>query len=142
MDILAGMVTYVAGIGALFAALAVSFFGFFATPHEPLQTETPPQNARAMLVRPSTPNKPAAEAGAKQTATQSASHFDKPAEKHAAAVGSSLTAQATALARDPRLKRGDSSRRSAPAAGHTSKTQALRAGFWVTPIKFGGNLQA
>ena len=104
MDILAGMLAYVAGIGALFAALAVSFFVFFATPHEPLQTETQPQNARAMLVRPRTPNKPAAEAGAKQTATQSASHFDKPAEKHAAAVGSSLTAQATALARDPQCK--------------------------------------
>jgi hypothetical protein len=73
MDILAGMLAYVAGIGALFAALAVSFFVFFATPHEPLQSETQPQNARAMLVRPSTPNKPAAEARAKQTATQSAS---------------------------------------------------------------------
>jgi hypothetical protein len=34
------MLAYVAGIGALFAALAVSFFVFFATPHEPLQTET------------------------------------------------------------------------------------------------------
>lgn len=104
MDILAGMLAYVAGIGALYAALAVSFFVFFATPHEPLQSETQPQNARAMLVRPSTPNKPAAEARAKQTATQSASHFDKPAEKHPAAAGSSVTAQATALARDPQRK--------------------------------------
>lgn len=92
MDILAGMLAYVAGIGALFAALAVSFFVFFATPHEPLQTETQPQNAKAMLVRPSA-NKPATEARAKQAATQSASHFDKPAEK-----------QPTALPRDPQRK--------------------------------------
>ncbi len=97
MDILAGMLAYVAGIGALFAGLAVSFFVFFATPHEPLQTETQPQNARAMLVRPSAPNKPAVEARAKPNATQSAGRF----EKHAA-VGSSVPAQTTASARDPR----------------------------------------
>ena len=53
MDILAGMLAYVAGIGALFAGLAVSFFVFFSTPHEPLQTQTQPQSASAMLVRPS-----------------------------------------------------------------------------------------
>jgi len=101
MDILAGMLAYVAGIGALFAALAVSFLVFFATPHEPLQTETPPQNARAMVVRPSTP-KPAVEARAKQPATQGAGHFEKLAEKHSAAAGSSVTAQTTASASDSR----------------------------------------
>ena len=84
MDVLAGMLAYVAGIGALFAALAVSFFVFFATPHEPLQTETQPQNVRAMLVRPSAPNKPTAEARVKQNATQSAGHSEKVAERHAA----------------------------------------------------------
>lgn len=108
MDILAGMLAYVAGIGALFAGLAVSFFVFFATPHEPLQTETQPQNARAMLVRPSTPNKPAAEARAKQNATQSAGHSEKAVERHAAAAGSSLAAPATASARDPQRKRAAS----------------------------------
>src|SRR6516225_1136159 len=78
MDILASMLAYLAGIGALFAGLAVSFFVFFSTPHEPLQTQ---QSASAMLVRPSTPNKPAAvEARAKQ----SADHF----EKHTTAAGS------------------------------------------------------
>jgi len=84
MDILASMLAYLAGIGALFAGLAVSFFVFFSTPHEPLQTQ---QSASAMLVRPSTPNKPAAvEARAKQ----SADHF----EKHTTAAGSPGGAQA------------------------------------------------
>ena len=84
MDILASMLAYLAGIGALFARLAVSFFVFFSTPHEPLQTQ---QSASAMLVRPSTPNKPAAvEARAKQ----SADHF----EKHTTAAGSPGGAQA------------------------------------------------
>jgi hypothetical protein len=93
MDILAGMLAYVAGIGALFAGLAVSFFVFFSTPHEPLQTETQPQSASAMLVRPSTPNKSAAlEARATQSAGQS--------EKHAAAAGSPGAAQPTASARN------------------------------------------
>ena len=86
MDILASMLAYLAGIGALFARLAVSFFVFFSTPHEPLQTQ---QSASAMLVRPSTPNKPAAvEARAKQ----SADHF----EKHTTAAGSPGSAQASA----------------------------------------------
>jgi cytoskeletal protein RodZ len=145
MDILAGMLAYVAGIGALFAALAVSFFVFFA----PLQTETQPQNARAMLVRPSTPNKPAAEARAKRNATQSAGPSEKGAERHAAAAGSSLAAQATASARDPpaqtRRIHGSSAAahpRRARAARPTSRTQALRAGSSVTPIEFRRNLQA
>jgi len=58
MDILAGMLVYLAGIGALFAGLALSFFVFFSTPHEPLQPQ--PQSASAMLVQPSTLNKTAA----------------------------------------------------------------------------------
>ena len=86
MDILAGVLVYLAGIGALFAGLALSFFVFFSTPHEPLQTQ---QSASAMLVRPSTPNKPAAvEARAKQ----SADNF----EKHTMAAGSPGSAQASA----------------------------------------------
>jgi hypothetical protein len=149
MDVLAGMLAYVAGIGALFAALAVSFFVFFATPHESLQTETQPQNVRAMLVRPSAPNKPTAEARVKQNATQSAGHSEKVAERHAAAaVPRSLHRRPhppeipSANAPQPRLKRGGSSKKSAPAAGPTSRTQALRAGFSVTPIEFRRNLQA
>jgi hypothetical protein len=42
----------------------------------------------------------------------------------------------------PRRKRGGSSKKIAPAAGPTSRTQALRAGFSVTPIEFWRNLQA
>jgi hypothetical protein len=102
MDILAGMLAYVAGIGAVFAALAVSFSVFFATPHESLQTEPQPQNARAMLVRPSTPNKPAVDSRAKQTG----GHSEKGAEKHAA--GSSIATQATTSARDPQRKHAPS----------------------------------
>jgi hypothetical protein len=101
MDILAGMLAYVAGVGALFAGLAVAFFVFFSTPHEPRQTEIQPQSASAMLVRRSTPNKAATvEAHAKQNAMQSASH----SEKHAAAAGSSGSAQPAASARDIRRK--------------------------------------
>ena len=40
MDILAGMLVYLAGIGALFAGLALSFFVFFSTPHEPATAAT------------------------------------------------------------------------------------------------------
>ena len=96
MDILAGMLAYVAGIGAVFAALAISFSVFFATPHVPLQTEAAPQNASAMLVRPSTPNKPAVEARAKQNATQSAG----PQRKRAASG-----AQARRLIQEERARR-------------------------------------
>ena len=70
-----------------FAALALSFFVFFSTPHEPLQPQ--PQSASAMLVQPSTLNKPAAvEARAKQSADHS--------EKHATAAGSPGSARASA----------------------------------------------
>jgi len=93
MDILAGMLAYVAGIGALSAGLAISFFVFFSTPHEPLQTQAQRQSASAMLVRPSPPNKPAAiEAHTKQSANNS--------ERHAAAAGSPSAAQPTASARN------------------------------------------
>jgi hypothetical protein len=122
MDILAGMLAYVAGIGALFASLAVSFFVFFSTPHEPLQTETQPQSARAMLVRPSAPNKPAAvEARATQSATQTDGH----SEKHAAAAGARGAAQQTASPRDLRRKHA------ASAAQARRLTQEERAHRWA-----------
>ena len=65
MDILAGMLAYVAGLGAFFGALAVAFLMLAGGPKEPLQTQAQPQSASAMLVRPSTANKPAVEARAK-----------------------------------------------------------------------------
>ena len=95
MDILASMFAYVAGIGALVAGLAVSFFVFFAVPQEPIQTQAGPQTASAMLVRPSTANKPVT---VDPHAKQSASH----SEEHAAALPSA--AQPTAYGRDFRHK--------------------------------------
>lgn len=101
MDILAGIFAYVAGIGALFGALAVSFFVFFSTPHGRLETQVQPQSANAMLLRRSAPGKSAAAAAhAKQSATQSAAR----SEKHAAASRAQDKGKPTALARDVRGK--------------------------------------
>ena len=75
MDILAGMLAYIAGIGAIFAALAVSFSVFVATPNKPVE----PQSATAMIVKPSAPNKAVA---AEIIAKPAGGH----AEKNAAAV--------------------------------------------------------
>ncbi len=122
MDILAGIFAYVAGIGALFAALAVSFFVFFSTPHGPLQTQAQPRSATAMLVRPSTPGKSAAAAAhAKQSATQSAAR----SEKHAAAAHAQDKGKPTALARDVRGKH-------APAAAQARRLiEEERARRWA-----------
>ena len=69
MDILAGVFAYVAGIGALFAGLALSFFVLFSSPNATIEPQSPPQSATAMLVKQATPNKaPAAEANAKPLA--------------------------------------------------------------------------
>jgi hypothetical protein len=75
MDILAGILTYVAGIGAIFVGLAVSFSIFVATPNKPVG----PQSATAMIVKPSAPNK----AVAAETIVKPASGH---AEKNAAPV--------------------------------------------------------
>jgi len=98
MDILAGMLAYVAGLGALFGAFAVAFM-FVATPKASLQTQTQPQGANAMLVRPSTAHKPnkLVEARAKATTRHS--------ENHAAAPGARVGVQRTASARDSRRGR-------------------------------------
>jgi|SRR5437763_15133612 len=53
MDILAGMLAYIAGIGAIFAGLAVSFSIFVATPNKPVE----PQSTTAMIVKPGAPSK-------------------------------------------------------------------------------------
>jgi hypothetical protein len=97
MDILAGMLAYMAGLAALFGALTVSFFVFCATPQE--QAQSQPQNASAMLMRPSAPKKQATiEARAKQSAKQN--H----AERHATATGTPGSAQRTASAGESRRK--------------------------------------
>jgi type IV secretory pathway VirB10-like protein len=86
MDILAGMLAYIAGIGVFFAGLAVSFSVFVATPDKPIE----PQSATAMLVKPSTPSKAvAAEAGAKPPSGH--------AEKNAAANSPADAARPTRL---------------------------------------------
>jgi hypothetical protein len=106
MDILAGMLAYVAGIGAVIAALAISFSVFFATQNPPAQTEAQPRSASAMVVRPSTagaPNKPTA-FGAIARAT--ANHANYP-EKHAATASGS--ARSPASARDLHRKPADAS---------------------------------
>jgi len=93
MDILAGVLAYVAGIGALVAALAISFSVFFAAHNPPLQAETQSQSASAMVVHPSaagTPKQPT-EIGA--LARQNTNHANHP-EKHAAGA-------ATGAARSP-----------------------------------------
>jgi hypothetical protein len=104
MDILAGMLAYVAGIGALFAAVAVSFFVFFATPKEPAQTQNQARDASAMLVHPGNagaPNKHgAAVAQTTHTAKENAVHSEK---RHA--MARSLGAvQPTASAREHQRK--------------------------------------
>jgi cytoskeletal protein RodZ len=112
MDILVGMLAYVAGIGALVAGLAISFSVFVATPKEPLQAQNQPQSASAMLVRPSpasTPKKSTVVAAqTKQGADQS--------EKHAAAVGSPGATQPPASARN---------RQRRPAAAVTAQVRRL-----------------
>jgi hypothetical protein len=101
MDILAGMLAYVAGLGALFGAFAVAFM-FVATPKASLHTQAESQSANAMLVRPSTAHKPnkLVEARAKASAHRS--------EKHVAATGSHDSAQRTASARDSHRNRAAS----------------------------------
>jgi hypothetical protein len=113
MDILAGMLAYVAGLAALFGALAVSFSVFFATPKGPLQAQ--PQSASAMLVRPSAPKKQATiEARAKQAGSR--------AEKHAA--GTPGSAQRTASA-------GDSRRKHTKAAAQARRIDEEHARRWA-----------
>jgi hypothetical protein len=98
MDILAGILAYAAGIGALIAGLALSFSVFFATQNPPLQTQSQPQNASAMLVRPSsagTPNKPTAIGALAKPTADRGNHL----EKHAASAGAGA-ARSPASVRD------------------------------------------
>ena len=87
MDILAGMLAYIAGIGAIIAGLAVSFSVFVASPNKPVE----PQSATAMIVKPSAPNK-----------AVPAETIAKPASGHAETNAAAVNAPADA-ARPTRL---------------------------------------
>jgi type IV secretory pathway TrbD component len=99
MDILAGMLAYIAGLGVLFAAFALAFM-FVATPKASLQTRAQPQSANAMLVRRMHKPTRLVEARVKESTHRS--------EKHAAATGSRDSAQRTASSRDTRRNRAAS----------------------------------
>jgi hypothetical protein len=129
MDILAGMLAYVAGLAALFGALAVSFSVFFATPKGPLQAQ--PQSASAMLVRPSAPKKQATiEARAKQAGSRAEKKL-RPARRvaHSARHQPEIRGANTLK---PLLKHG-ASMRSTLAGGPISRMQTSRADFSVMP---------
>jgi hypothetical protein len=102
MDILSGMLAYIAGIGAIFAGLMVSFSVFVATPNKPVE----PQSATAMLVKPSAPSRAvAAEAGAKPASGH--------AEKNAAANAPADAARPTRLGNETRRRPDTSAANSA-----------------------------
>jgi hypothetical protein len=131
MDILAGMLAYVAGIGALVGAVAISFSVFFAAPNRPLQTENQPQSASAMLVRPSTAGtlnkRTAIGAVARPGTAHSEQHAadTHAAEKHAAAAGPSGASHAPASP-------GNLHRKTAPASAQARRlTQEERARRWA-----------
>lgn len=149
MDILAGILAYVAGIGALIAGLAISFSAFFATQTPPLQTQSQPQNATAMLVRPSstgTPSKPTAIGALAKSATSRGKHPEKHAasagagaerspasvrDLHRKAVGAS--AQARRLLQEERARRWayqqDSSQRSSQGSSHDASFASRFLGY-------------
>jgi hypothetical protein len=103
MDILSGMLAYIAGIGAIFAGLAVSFSVLVATPNKPVE----PQSATAMIVKPSAPNK----AAAAETIAEPASGR---AEKNAAAVNAPAdAARPTRLGNEIQRRPGTSAATSA-----------------------------
>lgn len=131
MDILAGMLAYVAGIGALVAAVAISFSVFFAAPNRPLQTENQPQSASAMLVRPSTAGTLNKRTAIGAVARPGTAHSEKhaaekhAAEKHAAAAGPSGASHAPASP-------GNLHRKTAPASAQARHLiQEERARRWA-----------
>lgn len=119
MDILAGVLAYLASLGVLFGAVAVAFAVFVATPKAPSQAQSQPQSASALLMRPSTPKKPATLAAhAKQVANQGAKEGRGHSERHAASLPSAAqppafrearrkasTAQARRLIQEERARR-------------------------------------
>ncbi len=109
MDILAGMLAYIAGLGALFGALAVAFFVFFAGPKDALQTQAQSQSASAMLVRPSTANKVEARAkhghSAKHATAASSPAPTQPPSHEARHKAAAPVAQARRLIQEERARR-------------------------------------
>lgn len=94
MDILAGMFAYLAGIGAVIGALAISFSVLVSQPNQAVQPQNQAQSATAMVVKPIQPNKAApVEANSKRMSGH--------AEKQAAATNASAAAQPTPSAKDP-----------------------------------------
>lgn len=131
MDILAGVLAYVAGIGALVAAVAISFSVFFAAPNRPLQTENQPQSASAMLVRPSTAGTLNKRTAIGAVARPGTAHSEKhaaekhAAEKHAAAAGPSGASHAPASP-------GNLHRKTAPTSAQARRLiQEERARRWA-----------
>jgi hypothetical protein len=120
MDILAGMLAYIAGIGVIFAGLAVSFSVFVATPNKPAE----PQSATAMIVKPSVPNK----AVAAETIAEPASGR---AEKNAAAVNAPADAARPIRPGDETRRRPSTSAASS-AAQLREMVQEERARRWVS----------
>jgi hypothetical protein len=130
------MLAYVAGIGALVAAVAISFSVFFAAPNRPLQTENQPQSASAMLVQPSTTGTLNKRTAIGAVARPDTAHSEKhaaekhaaekhAAEKHAAAAGPSGASHAPASS-------GNLHRKTAPAPAQARRlTQEERARRWA-----------
>jgi hypothetical protein len=120
MDILSGTLAYIAGIGAIFAGLAVSFSVFVATPNKPVE----PQSATAMIVKPSPPNKAVAAAASVKPAGGRA-------EKNAAAVSAPAdAARPTRLSNEIHHRPGTSAATSAPQL--RQMVQEERARRWAS----------
>jgi hypothetical protein len=144
VDILAGILGYVAGIGALVAALAVSFSVFFATQNPPLQTQSQPQNASAMLVRPSTagaPSRPTAIGAIAKPTANRGNHPEKHAGTGAAAARSPASvrdlhrksaggsAQARRLIQEERARRWAYQQDSSQGSSHGSSFESRFLGY-------------
>src|SRR5437763_11522971 len=125
MDILAGMLGYLAGIGAVFGVFALSFFVFFATPKEALQAQSEPQSAHALLARRSASHRPTAVAAhARRSAKESTRESTLHSEKHEPVANAAGADQRTKTARDHPRKTGTS--KTGTSKIGTSTAQALR----------------
>src|SRR5215813_1490428 len=143
MDILAGMLAYLAGIGVIFGGLALSLLLFTATPKQPLTPQSPV--ATAMRVAPNAAAKtPDAQANAKHPDSRSEKlgKYAPPAARPPDAarlqqwLATSIAISIARPRRRPRM-RGGWRKRSAPAAGPISGTRTARpsqVAFSVTLI--------
>ena len=130
MDILAGMLGYLAGIGAVFGVFALSFFVFFATPKEAMQAQSEPQSAHALLARRSASHRPTAVAAhARRSAKESTRESTLHSEKHEPVANAAGADQRTKTARDHPRKTGTSktgTSKTGTSKTGTSTAQALR----------------